>query len=223
MQEDFQQYLLQATQAEQQKQWPQAVELYRNVLNISPNHQIAMEKLAWCLSLDKEYDQALVVLQDLMKSQPERAKWPYMIGYQYHEMEKWSKALEWYEQALALNPDYIVVLYRKGYAHTKLIKTNNARQMIKAIQAFEKCRKLWHALPDSQQKQQDKSNCAKAAYHQAKVLLDHPALSHDATEAIIRLLKEAIQLDPNDHNKYYLLGKTYFENNQFDRYNPINW
>lgn len=48
-------------------------------------------------------------------------------------------------------------------------------------------------------------------------MLDHPALSHDATEAIIRLLKEAIQLDPNDHNKYYLLGKTYFENNQFDQ------
>ena len=209
---DVQQCLAQAKQAEQQKQWSQAAELYTKVLEVLPDHQSAKEQLAWCLSRAKEYSQAISVLQDLAQRQPEVAKWPYMIGYQHHEQQRWREAIEWYERALAMNPDYIVVLYRKGYAHSQL------KQVGEALRAFERCRTLWHALPEGPLKERDKGNCAKAAYHQAKVLIENPAkLSAGAIEAAVPLLKEAIQLDPDDHNKHYLLGKAYLEIGQPER------
>ena len=85
---DVQQCLAQAKQAEQQKQWSQAAELYTKVLEVLPDHQSAKGQLAWCLSRAKEYSQAISVLQDLAQRQPEVAKWPYMIGYQHHEQQK---------------------------------------------------------------------------------------------------------------------------------------
>jgi len=180
-------------------------------LQESPDNQPAKEQLGWCLSLAKEYKRAIEVFQELDQSQPQSAKWPYMIGYQYHEQEQWQEAIKWYEKSLSLNPDYIVVLYRKGYSHFKL------KQVREALQAFERCRALWHALPEGPLKEKDKKNCVKAAYHQAEVLIENPYKVEGAFEGAIRLLGEAIQLDPQNHNAHYLLGKALLENKEAEQ------
>ena len=95
---NVQQLLEQAKHAEQEKQWAQAIELYSKVLQESPNNQPAKEQLGWCLSLAKDYKRAIEVFQELARGQPQSAKWPYMIGYQYHEQEQWREAIKWYEQ-----------------------------------------------------------------------------------------------------------------------------
>ncbi|MDW8327162.1 MAG: tetratricopeptide repeat protein [Anaerolineales bacterium] len=207
----IQQLLAQAKQAEQEKQWAQAVEMYSKVLQEMPNNQPAKEQLGWCLSLAKQYKRAIDVFQELAQSQPQSAKWPYMIGYQYHEQEQWREAIKWYEKSLGLNPDYIVVLYRKGYSHFKL------GQVGEALQAFERCRTLWHALPEGPIKEKDRKNCAKAAYHQAEVSIENPRKIEGALEGAIRLLGEAISLDPQNHNAHYLLGKALLENGQAEQ------
>jgi tetratricopeptide (TPR) repeat protein len=208
---NIQEILSQAEQAEKQNEWAQATELYRKVLEESPNNQTAKEQLGWCLSRAKEYKRAIEVFQDLTQSQSQSAKWPYMIGYQYHEQEEWREAIKWYERSLSLNPDYIVVLYRKGYAHFKLT------QVGEALQAFERCRALWYALPEGPLKEKDKKNCAKAAYHQAEVLIENPRKVDGAFEGAIRLLGEATKLDPQNHNAHYLLGKALLENRQAEK------
>jgi len=204
----IQQLLSQAEQAQKQNQWTQAAELYSQALQESPDNQVAKQQLGWCLSRAKEYEKAIAVFQDLIQCQPESAKWPYMVGYQDHEQERWREAVNWYDKSLTLNPDYIVVLYRKGYAHFKLGEVGQA------LQAFERCRKLWHALPEGQLKEKDKKNCAKAAYHQAEVSIENARVVEGAFDAAIRLLGEAINLDPDNHNAHYLLGKALLENGQ---------
>lgn len=203
-----QQLMSQAEQAKQQSLWSDAVQCYMKVLEMSPGHQPAKEQLGWCLSLDKKYQQAINVFQELAQSQPQIAKWPYMIAYQYHEQEQWQDAIKWYEKSLAVSPDYIVVLYRKGYAHFKLAQVGDS------LRSFERCRILWRALPEGPLKERDKKNCAKAAYHQAELLIENPRKIERAFEGAIRLLGEAIQLDPQNHNAHYLLGKALLENNQ---------
>ena len=207
----IQQLLAQAEQAEQQNQWVQAAELYSKALEESPDNQQAKEQLGWCLSRAKEYKRAIGVFQELAQSQPQSAKWPYMIGYQYHEQEQWREAVKWYEKSLSLNPDYIVVLYRKGYSHFKLA------QVGEALLAFERCRTLWHALSEGPLKEKDKKNCAKATYHQAEVLIENPRKIEGAFEGAIRLLGEAIKLDPQNHNVHYLLGKALLEDKQAEQ------
>jgi tetratricopeptide (TPR) repeat protein len=195
--------LSQAAAAEVQGLWAEAAKLYGAVLEATPGNQIAKEKLAWCMSRAKEYSQAIALLQDLAEAQPKSAKWPYMVGYQYHEQENWRQAVEWYDRSLRLNPNYVVVLYRKGYAHAKLAHVGDA------LRCFERCREIWHALPEGPNKDRDKKNCAKAAYHQAEVVIENPRLIDGGVETAIPLLDEAIRLDPRDHHSYYLKGKAY--------------
>jgi len=71
---NIQQLLPQAEQTEKQRQWAQAAELYRTVLENSTNNSTVKEKLGWCLSRAKEYEQAIDVLQDLAQIQPQVAK-----------------------------------------------------------------------------------------------------------------------------------------------------
>ncbi len=208
---NIKQLLAQAKQSEQEKQWTKAIDLYIKVLEEVPNNKPAKEHLGWCLSLNKEYKRAINVFQEIAQSQPQSAKWPYMIGYQYHEQERWSEAIKWYEKSLNLNPDYIVVLYRKGYCHFKL------GQVGESLKAFERCRALWHALPESRIKERDKKNSAKAAYHQAEVLIENPSKIENAFEGAIHLLSEVINLEPQNHNAYYLLGKVLLENSQAEQ------
>jgi tetratricopeptide (TPR) repeat protein len=205
---NVQQLSSQAEQAEKQNQWAEAVQLYSQALQESPDNQTAKERLGWCLSRAKEYEKATAIFQELAQHQPEIAKWPYMIGYQYHEQQHWREAIDWYSKSLTLNPDYIVVLYRKGYAHFKL------GQVGEALQAFERCRKLWRALPEGLLKDKDKKNCAKAAYHQAEVLIENWRIVEGTFEAAIQLLGEVISLDPANYNAHYLLGKAYLESGQ---------
>jgi tetratricopeptide (TPR) repeat protein len=205
------QFIAQAEQAEQQNRWVQAAELYCKALEELPDNQQAKEQLGWCLSCAKEYKRAIGVFQELAQSQPHSAKWPYMIGYQYHEQEQWCEAIGWYEKSLKLNHNYIVVLYRKGYSHFKLA------QVGEALQAFERCRTLWHALAEGPLKEKDKKNCIKATYHQAEVLIENPRKIEGAFEGAISLLGEAIKLDPQNHNVYYLLGKALLEDKQAEQ------
>ena len=208
---DIQQLLSQAEQIEKQRQWAQAAELYRTVLENSSNNQTAKEKLGWCLSRAREYEQAIAVFQDLAKIQPQVAKWPYMIGYQYYDRQQWRESIEWFSKSLSLNSGYITVLYRKGYAHFKLGHVGES------LKAFERCRSLWHALSEGMLKEKDKKNCAKAAYYQAQVVIKYPREIQGGIETAVPLITEAIKLEPKNHNCHYALGKVLLEIGQAEK------
>lgn len=208
---NIQQLLSQAEQTEKQRQWAQAAELYRTVLENSTNNSTVKEKLGWCLSRAREYEQAIDVLQDLAQIQPQVAKWPYMIGYQYYERQQWREAIEWFSKSLSLNSEYIAVLYRKGYAHFKLGHVGES------LKAFERCRSLWYALSEGLLKEKDKKNCIKAAYYQAQVVIKYPRKIEGGVEAAVPLIREAIKLDPKNHNCHYVLGKVLLEIGQTEK------
>jgi tetratricopeptide (TPR) repeat protein len=197
--------LTQAEQIEKKAQWAQAADLYRSVLENSPNNIVAREKLGWCLSREGDYEGAIVVFQEVIEIQPNIAKWPYMIGYQYYGQQQWREAIEWFSKSLDLNPKYIAVLYRKGYAHFKL------GELGECLQSFETCRSLWHELPEGALKEKNKKKCAKAAYYQAHIILDNPRKIDGGIEGAIPLINESIELDPRNHYALYILGKLLME------------
>lgn len=200
-----------AAEAEKQNQWTQAADLYTKVLAQAPDNQLAKEQLAWCLSRSKNYEAAIALYQDLWHLQPTNPQWAYSIGYQYHEQEQWQTAIQWFDKALNLSPDFVVVLYRKGYAHFKL------GQVQEALRAFDRCRACWKALPEGPRKEKDRKNCAKAAYHQAEVMIENPRQIIDAFNGAIGLLEEAIELDPKNHHAHYLYGKALLASGRADQ------
>lgn len=205
---DTDQILAEAEKAEKNGDLKAAIRLCDTALETERNNQIVRERLGWCLSRDQQYSRAADLFQQLAQAQPDVAKWPYMAGFQYYQQQRWRDAIVWFNNSLKLNPGYVVVLYRKGYSHFK------AGEIGEALQAFQRCRSLWHALADGPTKEKDKKNCAKAAYHQAEILVENPHKIEGGVEGAVPLLREAIDLDPDNHNNHYLLGKALLELNR---------
>lgn len=73
-----------------------------------------------------------------------------------------------FDRALTLNPNYIVVLYRMGYAQSQL--GPNMRGV--ALTTFERCRTAYRRLPDDESKQREEKHYLDACYQQGKLFLD---------------------------------------------------
>ncbi|HWU38140.1 MAG TPA: tetratricopeptide repeat protein [Candidatus Acidoferrum sp.] len=190
-----------AEHAEKKGDWPKAIECFLQIASIEPSNLEALAHLGWCLSRNGSYDEAVTIFQELTSREPSSARWPYMVGFQFHQRQQWAQAVPWFAKALDLNPDYLVVLYRKGYAHFQL------KQFGEALRCFEHCRAVWRHLPEGPARDKDRKNCAKAAYHQAEIAIENPRLILDARPAAIRLLEEALELDPSNANAHYMMGK----------------
>jgi tetratricopeptide (TPR) repeat protein len=118
------------------------------------------------------------------------------------ETTQWAEALRWFDQALDIQSTYLIVLYRKGYAHIRM------EQPAEAERAFKSCLTTWEALPP--EVQQDKRSSYSAACFQLGKLYLKQGLTFKAR----RYLASAVEYEPNHADKHYELGKCLLQNGQ---------
>ncbi len=194
--------LAQAERLADEHDWSNAADICRQALEIAPDDMVVLDKLGWYLSRAKRYDESIEVHRDLVRRDPDKAKWPYMVGYQYYDQGRWKEALTWFDRALELRDTYLVVLYRKGYAHTKLNETKLARQ------AFQRCVAAWRSLKGEGQEREAK-HYSDACFQLGKILLSSRQ-SRKAEE----LLSNAVRYGPPDVHKHYSFGKALLRNGE---------
>jgi len=187
--------LAQAEQFAQKLDWFNAANKCQEALTAAPENKVVLDKLGWYLSRSKQYDEAIKVYEKLSTIESNMAKWFYMAGYQYYDQQKWKNAIIWFDQALSRYENYLKVLYRKGYAHTKL----NDNEV--AIDTFQKCINAWKSL-SNQDKEKEKSTYADACFQLGKIYL-----SNGLTLKAEPILAEAIKFDSKDGFKHYEYGK----------------
>ena len=186
------QLLTAADQAAAKNDWERAID----ILAPAPDEVHVLDKRAFYLSRAKRYDDAPAVLATLREKEPTNFLWHHMTGYQYYAEQRYEEAVPWLVEAYKLNPKHIRNLYR--LAQTRLHQGEALRARLGAEQVL----KLWHELPD-EARQREVKTFAKASY-----LLGRMQAERDPRGAI-ELLKQAAENDPGDHDKHYMLGKTY--------------
>ncbi|KAB8333292.1 tetratricopeptide repeat protein [Scytonema tolypothrichoides VB-61278] len=95
----------------------EAESLYKQVLQIQPNHIIAQASLAEVLQAQNKLDEALVAYQKVLKLQPNpliAALALNNLGNVLKEQNKLERAVESYQQALQLNPNETFYYYNLG-------------------------------------------------------------------------------------------------------------
>lgn len=182
--------LAEAEQAAARKEWSRAAELAA----AGGDSTDALDKRVFYLSRDQQYDEALTLLEELRRREPQHFKWCYMTAYQYYVQERYRDAIPWFRESLKRNPKHLKSWWRAANA---LSKTGEEK---KATQCAAKVLRLWHELPDDG-KERDRPSFAKASY-----FLGKRQLKSDPHGAV-PLLQQALAHDGRDPYKHYGLGK----------------
>jgi tetratricopeptide (TPR) repeat protein len=196
----IQEMLNQAEQLAGKHDWSGAADLCRDIIKTAPDNTTLLGQFGWYLSRAKLYDEAVKIYEKLFVMEPKLAKWPYMAGYQYYDQKMFKEAIIWFDKALARHSTYLIVLYRKGYAHSQLSENNLA------VDAFDKCIAVWKNL-DEQGKEKEKKSYSDACFQLGKVYL-----STGQTRKAEPILAEAVRNDFQDAYKYYEYGKSLLKN-----------
>jgi len=212
-----------------------ALEAYRKVLNVDPGHSKLASRVAALLIRQDDFPQAIDILKDAIKANPNDAE-PYsqlaVIYAKY--LKKTDEALDYANQAIALNPRDIEAYQRlceielaTGEENKALGALDRATKVHSDDAAFwTRLGKLYVAIlfkSDSQPKPDELRRVnevfKKAAEHAdddpsvLKDVADYYAASQQLKEAIPLYLR-ALELQPDDANAREKLASSFILTNQ---------
>jgi tetratricopeptide (TPR) repeat protein/cold shock CspA family protein len=87
------------------------------------------------------------------------------IGWYFQRKKKWTKALRWYDRALASFPTYHLCLFRRGYCLEKLHRPREAAE------ALGRARTIWDQAP-AEQRQRGRGVQVQVLFHLSRGLRD---------------------------------------------------
>ncbi len=190
---------------ETEKNWGGAIKQYSLALISDPNNPELMDKMGWCLSRNKEYDDAVIVFKDLVNLQPQIAKWYYMVGYQFYAQEKYTEAIEWFGKSLQIDDNNMKVLYRCGRAYVYLSQSEVA------VDYFTKCVNIWQSFDNLDKQKIFEHEYSRSCFHLGKYLLD----VRKNPERAINAFEQALSYTNPEADDYYNFGKALFEANRY--------
>ena len=198
-----------------------ALEAYRKVLNVDPGQSTLASRVAVLLIQQEDFPQAIDVLKDAIKANPNDAEPYHQLAFIYAKyLKKTDQAVDYANRAIALNPEDIE-------AYQRLCEIQLAAgQEQKALDALERATKVrsddasfWTGLgklyaavlfkPDSQPKPDELKRVNETFKKAVQNARDDPAILKDAADyyAASQQLKEAIplylrviELQPDDAN-----------------------
>jgi tetratricopeptide (TPR) repeat protein len=206
---------------EENGEMDKALEAYRKVLNVDPGQSTLASRVAVLLIQQEDFPQAIDVLKDAIKANPNDADPYHQLAFIYAKyLKKTDQAVDYANRAIALNPQDIE-------AYQRLCEIELAAgQEQKALDALERATKVrsddasfWTGLgklyaavlfkPDSQPKPDELKRVNETFKKAVENARDDPAILKDAADyyAASQQLKEAIplylrviELQPDDAN-----------------------
>ena len=223
---------------EENGEMDRALEAYRKVLNVNPGQAQLASRVAGLLIQQDDFPQAIDVLKDAIKANPNNAEPYQQLAFIYLKyLKKTDQAIDYANRAIALNPADV-----EGYQRLVEIEVA-AGQEKKALEVLDRASKIrsndpafWMRLgklymailfkSDSQPKPDElkKTNeiFKKAAEHAGddpavlKEIADYYAASEQLKEAIPLYLR-VLELQPDDANAREKLATGFILTNQREK------
>jgi tetratricopeptide (TPR) repeat protein len=220
---------------EENGEMDRALEAYRKVLNVDPGQSQLAARVAGLLIQDDDFPQAIDVLKDAIKANPNNAEPYQQLAFIYARyLKKTDQAIDYANRAIALNPADVE-------AYQRLVEIEIAAgQQKKALEALDRATKVrtndpnfWMHLgklyvavlfkSDSQPKPDELKRVNEIFKRAAEHAGDDPAILKDVADyyAASQQLKEAIplylrvlELQPEDANAREKLATGFILTNQ---------
>lgn len=212
-----------ALQHHQQGQLAQAEELYRQVLEASPQHADALHYLGVIYHQNGRHDLAVTTIAQALAIAPNNPDFLSNQALALKAAGRLADAINTLQLALSLAPDDLEIVYNLGNAYTESQRNEDAAKCYRRIlqdypQDEDLKQALCHALQElgNQYQQSGQYTNAEAAYLEAICIISNEAsLYYNLGNAQRELGKaaeaagqyqHAIQLNPNDADAYNNLG-----------------
>lgn len=158
--------------AEQQKDWPAAMTVYRQLLDADPKHPEATHRLAILHDRQREFEQSSQWFQKALKLKPGNPDLFCDIGFSLYSQGRYTEAEVNFRQAIEVKPDHA-----RAHNHLGLVLAQQGEREA-AFAAFRR------------------ANCSPAQAHtNLAVIL---ALNNHAEDARAHLQSAHQHLEPND-------------------------
>ena len=220
---------------EENGEMDRALDAYRRVLNVDPGQSQLAARVAGLLIQQDDFPQAIDVLKDAIKANPNNAEPYQQLAFIYARyLKKTDQAIDYANRAIALNPADV-----EGYQRLVEIEVG-AGQEKKALEALDRASKVRSSDPnfwmhlgklyvailfksDSQPKPDDLKRVNEMFKKAAEQAGDDPGILKDVADyyAASQQLKEAIplylrvlELQPDDANAREKLATGFILTNQ---------
>lgn len=134
-----QQYFAAGVQSTKARQYPEAIDAYRQALTLNPDLAEAHHELAFAFYKVGKFKESIASSQQAIKLRPRDADSYRNLGLAYLALRQWKEAIAAFGQAIKIAPDDATTHYQLGLAY------RNNDQADVAIEAFEEAVKL---IPD---------------------------------------------------------------------------
>jgi tetratricopeptide (TPR) repeat protein len=220
---------------EENGEMDQALEAYRKVLNVDPGQSDLASRVAAMLIRQDDFPQAIDVLKDAIKANPNDAE-PYrQLAFIYAKyLKKTDQAVDYANRAIALNPRDIEAYERLCEIELAAGEEKKAREVLERATKvhsddaafWTRLGKLYAAIlfkPDAQPKPDELGRVNEIFKKAAERANDDPAILKDVADyyASSQQLKEAIplylrvlELQPDDANAREKLATGFILTNQ---------
>jgi tetratricopeptide (TPR) repeat protein len=223
---------------EENGEMERALEAYRKVLNVDPGQSELASRVAGLLIQQDDFPQAIDVLKDAIKANPNNAEPYQQLAFIYTRyLKRTDQAIDYANRAIALNPGDV-----EGYQRLVEIELA-AGQERRALEALDRALKVQSADPnfwirlgklyvtilfesDSQPKPHELKKTNEVYKRAAENAADDPGILKDVADyyAASQQLKEAIplylrvlELQPDDANAREKLATGFVLTNQRDK------
>ena len=191
--------------------WELAIDLIEKIEK--PLDDDELSALAWCYSRLAQYEMATKLYDEMIKRQPQMAKWYYAKGYQFYMQKNWQCAVEQFLLALSIRENYFIVKYRISYAYIQLSGNNqqwSKDSFWKAIRHLEDCHTIFASYTFEEQQKSASTYADICALHGKTIMTSERYLDKS-----IELLKKANSLKEDNDFKYQL-AKAYYNKKQYN-------
>lgn len=223
---------------EENGEMEKALDAYRKVLNLDPGQAELATRVAALLTRQEDFPQAIDILKDAIKANPNAAE-PYLqLAFIYAKyLKKNDQAIEYANRAVALDPRNIETYQRLYEIELATGEEKKAREALdRAVRInsndpafWSRLGKLYSALvfkPDAEPKPEELARVNEIFKKAAEHAGDDPAILKDVADyyASTRQIKEAIplyirvlELQPDDANARERLAAGFLLTNQRDK------
>jgi len=116
-----------ATAYKQKGDFISAIKYFSHTVYLDSAFTLALYNLGMCYALIGNYNNCINIIITALKKEPTNSEFMFLLANCLYMQKKFKEAIQWYEKAIKLKPDFLEAKKRAGMAYDSLLKNSQVK------------------------------------------------------------------------------------------------